>query len=165
MTLGAGLSREEGGDAGIAEQVQDLRRPSERLQALAREVPMRRLLREEAEMPERREPCEERHALVGHGERLGDPPGELPSPVAGLVLGGGAEEDGVGFCPQVRTAPAAHGLRLGPVDEKPAEALELAPLAEIDEPVIGKSVGGEQPGVVWLVASGRRHRAKISVEA
>jgi hypothetical protein len=110
-------------------------------------------------MPKRSETTEERNALIGDGKCLDGSAGELPSPVGPFVVGASAKEDGVGLRPHVRTAPAGHCLRLRPVDEKPAEALELAAFSEVDEPVVGEAVGREKAKLVlWVFWA--RHRAR-----
>jgi hypothetical protein len=54
-------------------------------------------------------------------------------------------------------------LRLGAVHEEPAETLKLAPVATVEESVVGKARGGENPQAVGdRVRTSRMAAARIS---
>src|SRR5215510_13244344 len=100
-------------------------------------------------MPKIRQPTER-----GYPQNMGRPAfgqGLLAapaSPVCVLLL---VEplEDSIGALPgpRIQCRPP-HGLRLGPVDREATKALELAPVAAVDQGVVGKALTGEhaEPG-------------------
>src|SRR5215813_5539980 len=67
-----------------------------------------------------------------------------PAPGLPVRCAGARVEDRVGLQPTAWLEHRLpHGLRLRPVYQKPAEPLELAPTAAVEERVVGKTSGGD----------------------
>ena len=79
-----------------------------------------------------------------------------PAPALAVLLVAAALEDGVGPQPHARLQRRLpHRLRLGPVDREAAEALELAPVAAVEQRVVGKARRGDHAQRRWSGAAGR----------
>src|SRR5581483_9866096 len=139
--VGSGPGRDERGDAGIGEEVQHLRPRLPARGDLAFEpVPVRRLLREDADMAEGGEAAEEPDAVIF--ERPGLAERALVAPAAVGIVVADAEEGRVGVIPvRGRQARRPQRLLLGADDPVPAVALELASVARIEEGVVGPAFG------------------------
>jgi hypothetical protein len=140
--LGAGLRRDERGDAGIGEEVEDLERAPRRSDAVAHPLPVRDLLRKDADVAERGEAAEEADAVIGERPGLRD---RLPvAPAAVGLLVADADEGGVGRVP-VGRRPAwrPDRLLLRPHDPVAPVALKLPAVARIEEGIVVPAGGFE----------------------
>src|SRR5690606_27234494 len=112
----------QGSDAGIAEEIEELRIFG-RAELRAHPLPHGRHIREEPEMAERGALRREAHVVPGKRPALGRHRlGELPAAAAVLVRTGHE----LAVRPPVGTARGPHGLRLGADEAVAAVALELA---------------------------------------
>ena len=135
--LGPGLGAGAGGAAGVGEQVQH---PGglamalfPGLQPVGHEVPVHRLLREQARMLEARGPDDEGEAPVADGPAFGKLLLELPVAAAGLGP--------IVHCVRPVLAHGPHGLGVGPEQHEAAPALQLVAVARVQYLEILPTVG------------------------
>ncbi len=137
----AGGGRDQAGDAGIAEQVQDARRRRRGAQRLVEPFPVGRLLGKEGQMAKGGETPVEAHVAPLQRPGLGRLAGKAPA--AGLVLIGGVEHR-VGRRPdRLGLARTPQALRLRPHDAIGAVTLQLLPIAAVDQAVVGPAGGAQ----------------------
>ena len=138
--LGPGGGAGQAGDAGIAEQVEDPRaRPvpaflDQGANAPVQPVPVGRLFGEEGQVAERGETAGEADVAPGEGEILDRATGEAPAAVVILVL---RIEHGIGAGEGLGVARRPETLRFWPDHGEAAITLQLAPVAAVQQGVVG----------------------------
>ena len=134
--------RDQRGDAGIAEQIEDPRRPAGIGDMALEPFPMGRLFRKHADMAERGEPPEESQAVIGNRPDFSEAVLVAPAPIGLLVAD--ADEMRVRQFPLGVAQPRQpHGLGLGPGDAIGAVTLELEASTGVEERVVVPPLGLE----------------------
>ncbi len=137
--LGPGRGRDQAGDAGVAEQVQEPDGPLGGADLLVDPTPVGRLLGEEAQVPEWSEAAEEAHLAPGQGELRLQRDGKAPA--AAILLAVGIKGRLGGRPLVLRQARGPQALGLGPHHAEAAVALELAAAPGVEQLVI-RPAGG-----------------------
>ena len=140
--LSPGERRQQRGEPGVAEQIEQPERPSaagglRRPDLRAHPVPMCDLLREDPDMAERHEAAQEFDFTIGQRPSLGQSSSRREPPAARSFLLNIAGEHSIGVLPAFGAQPRPpQRLRLGPHHGDRAVALELLAVAYIEEPVV-----------------------------
>src|SRR5262249_41208288 len=123
-------------------------------------LPMGQLFWKKAQMAEIGEPAKHRDTQDFEGPALGQGVVPQPAPTLPVWRTLAAAKNRVAARPTAGFKPGLpHRLRLGAVENKPAEALELAPLTAVDERVVGKARGGDHAQAALTPAVRLAHRA------
>jgi len=152
--LGSRLGGEQGRCSRIAKEIEDARPLAfDSRQPLQHPIPMRILLGKESEMPKARELAKHRDSVdadrPGIGHTLVD------TPLAFLVVLAGGRKDRMRLRPfRFRKMRPPQRLRLRPIHDDGAEALQFAPGAAIEKGIVRETVGRDE-----LEAIGR-HRQR-----